>query len=257
MSRNPLVPAALFANRTFTLANLLTFAVYTALGGVTTFMVLQLQVSLNYPPTLAGLASLPLTILMLLLSARSGKLASRIGPKLQLTIGPLLIAIGMLMLRDITPGASYVLGVLPGIVVFGLGLASVVAPVTATVLAAAPDHLAGAASGMNNAVARTGGLLAVAVLPAVTSLSGAAYRSPVALTASWRMALVICAALAAVGGVLGLFIDNNTLRGPAPDAAAEPPADNYAADNYAAPHPGDCLHCGVEGPPTHVRPNRA
>jgi EmrB/QacA subfamily drug resistance transporter len=251
MSANPLVPAALFANRTFTLANVLTFAVYTALGGVTTLMVLQLQVSLRYPPTLAGISSLPLTIIMLLLSARSGKLASRIGPKLQLTIGPLLIAAGMLLLRDATPGASYLLGVLPGIAVFGFGLALVVAPVTATVLAAAPDHLAGAASGMNNAVARTGGLLAVAVLPAVTHLTGSAYASPAALTSSWRMSLVICAALSVVGGALGLFIDNNTLKAPAPDATQPPaPVDE-------APHPGDCLHCGVEGPPTYIQPSRA
>ncbi|HJP75148.1 MAG TPA: MFS transporter [Pseudonocardiaceae bacterium] len=258
MSANPLVPAALFANPTFTLANVLTFAVYTALGGVMMLMVLQLQVSLNYPPTLAGLSNLPLTILMLFLSARSGKLASRIGPKLQLTIGPLLIAAGMWLLRDVTPGASYVFGVLPGILVFGLGLACVVAPVTATVLAAAPDHLAGAASGMNNAVARTGGLLAVAVLPAVTSLSGAAYRSPAALTASWRMALLICAGLAVVGGILGLFINNNVLRGPAPsEPEPGPDAPQTPAPIEDAPHPGDCLHCGVEGPPTHVRPSRA
>ena len=251
MSANPLVPAALFANRTFTLANVLTFAVYTALGGVTMLMVLQLQVSLHYPPTLAGISSLPMTIIMLLLSARSGKLASRIGPKLQLTIGPLLIAAGMLLLRDVTPGASYIFGVLPGILVFALGLACVVAPVTATVLAAAPDHLAGAASGMNNAVARTGGLLAVAVLPAVTHLSGSAYTSPAELTASWRMSLLICAALAVVGGLLGLLIDNDTLRSPAPPAT--PPA---PAEQAGDPHPGDCLHCGVEGPPTHIRPVR-
>jgi MFS family permease len=222
-------------------------------------MVMQLQVSLNYPPTLAGLASVPITILMLLLSARSGKLASRIGPKLQLTVGPLLIACGMLLLRNVTPGASYLTGVLPGVVVFGLGLSGVVAPVTATVLAAAPDHLAGAASGMNNAVARTGGLLAVAVLPAVTGLSGAAYRSPAALTASWRMALVICAGLAVVGGLLGLFLDNGVLRGPAPDKKAPTPTETPAAPRPVdeAPHPGDCLHCGVEGPPTYVRPVRS
>ena len=249
MSANPLVPAALFANRTFTLANLLTFAVYTALGGVIMLMVIQLQISLHYPPTLAGIASLPMTIIMLLLSARSGKLASRIGPKLQLTVGPLLIAAGMLLLRDIVPGASYLFGVLPGVVVFALGLACVVAPVTATVLAAAPDHLAGAASGMNNAVARTGGLLAVAVLPAVTHLSGSAYNSPAALTSSWRMAMVICAALAVVGGLLGLLIDNNTLRTPAPDDAKPAPVDE-------APRPGDCLTCGIDGPPTHIQPSR-
>jgi len=263
-ARHPLVPPALFANRTFTLANLLTFAVYTALGGVMMFMVLQLQVSLNYPPTLAGLASLPITILMLLLSARSGKLASRIGPRLQLTVGPLLIAAGMLLLRDVRPGTSYLFGVLPGVLVFGLGLSAVVAPVTATVLAAAPDHLAGVASGVNNAVARTGGLLAVAVLPAVTGLSGAAYRDPAELTASWRMALLICAGLAVVGGLLGFGVHNATLAGPGPDSASDSGQNSDGgtsagpqAEETPGPHPGDCLSCGVSAPPTHVRPNRS
>jgi EmrB/QacA subfamily drug resistance transporter len=260
-ARHPLVPPSLFANRTFTLANLLTFAVYTALGGVLTFMVLQLQVSLNYPPTLAGLASLPITILMLLLSARSGKLASRIGPRLQLIVGPLLIAAGMLLLRDVTPGASYVFGVLPGVLVFGLGLSAVVAPVTATVLAAAPDHLAGVASGVNNAVARTGGLLAVAVLPAVTGLSGAAYRQPALLTASWRMALLICAGLAVVGGLLGFGVHNATMTGTGTgsdsDAGSGTEADAAEpVEDTPGPHPGECLSCGVGAPPTHIRPNR-
>lgn len=241
-SRDPLVPPSLFADRTFTLANVLTFVVYAALGGVLFLFVVQLQVSLRYPPTLAGLASLPITVLMLLLSARSGKLAQRIGPRAQLVVGPLLVAAGMLLLRGTTPGASYLTGVLPGIVVFGLGLAAMVAPVTATVLAAAPERAAGVASGVNNAVARTGSLVAVAVLPAAVGLSGAAYADPVALTAGWRMALVICAVAAVVGSVLALGIDNSVLSaGPEPQ-----PSD--------APKPGDCLHCGVEGPPTYVRP---
>jgi MFS family permease len=131
-------------------------------------------------------------------------------------------------------------------VVFGLGLATVVAPVTATVLAAAPDRFAGVASGVNNAIARSGGLLAVAVLPAAAGLTGEAYADPVALTAGWRTALIICAALAVAGGLIALGIHNGVLAAP-----AEPPAAPPAADE--APHLGECYHCGVEGPPTHVR----
>lgn len=245
-SADPLVPPSLFADRTFTVSNLLTFVVYAALGGVMMLMVMQLQVSLHYRPMLAGLGGLPITILMLLLSSRSGRLAQRIGPKIQLIVGPLLIAAGMLLLRRIVPGASYLTGVLPGVLVFGLGLSAVVAPVTATVLAAAPEHLAGVASGVNNAVARTGGLLAVAVLPTVAGLSGAGYADPAALTASWRTAMVICAGLSVLGGLLAVGIRNDVLGGP--DQPEEPTA-------TSEPQPGDCLHCGVEGPPTHVRPH--
>jgi EmrB/QacA subfamily drug resistance transporter len=245
-SRQPLVPPALFADRTFTLANLLTFVVYAALGGVLLLMVVQLQVSLHYPPTLAGVASLPITVLMLLLSARSGRLAQRLGPRLQLVVGPLLLAAGMLLLRGVRPGAHYLTGVLPGVVVFGLGLSAMVAPVTATVLAAAPERFAGVASGVNNAVARTGGLLAVAVLPAAVGLGGDAYTNPTALTSSWRLAMLICAALALVGAVLALSINNTVLAaGPPPQTPPPPPE---------SPQPGECLSCGIEAPPTHVRP---
>jgi len=240
-SAEPLVPPSLFRDRTFTLSNALTFVVYAALGGVMMLLVLQLQVSLGYSPTLAGLAGLPLTIIMLLLSGRSGALAQRIGPRLQLVAGPIVIGAGMLLLMRVEPGSSYLGSVLPAVVVFGLGLATVVAPVTATVLAAAPDRYAGVASGVNNAIARSGGLLAVAVLPAAAGLTGSAYRDPVALTAGWRTALLICAVLAIAGGLIALGIHNGVL------GAADPEPDE-------APHPGDCLHCGVEGPPTHVHP---
>jgi len=242
--RDPLVPPGLFADRTFVIANALTLVVYAALGGVLMLMVLQLQTSLGYAPTAAGIAGLPITIIMLLLSARSGRLASRFGPRWFLVVGPLLVATGMLLMLRIVPGASYVGAVLPAVVVFGSGLAVVVAPVTATVLAAAPDRYAGVASGVNNAIARTGNLLAVAVLPAAAGLTGAAYRDPAALTSGWRTALVICAALAAGGGLLALGVRGNVLAEPEPPAPAD------------APHPGDCLHCSVDSPPTHVIPSR-
>ncbi|MGO1051140.1 DHA2 family efflux MFS transporter permease subunit [Crossiella sp. CA198] len=229
--RHPLVPPAMFANRTFVLANGLTFLVYAALGGVMMLLVLQLQVSLGYSPTAAGLAGLPISLIMLLFSARSGRLAQRLGPRLQLIIGPLLVAAGILLLRLVVPGASYVFGVLPGVLLFGAGLALAVAPVTATVLAAAPDAHAGAASGVNNAVARTGGLLAVAVLPALAGLHGAEYADPAALTAGWQIALLVCAGLCAAGGLFAIGIDNRVL---------------------AEEKPADCLSCGVDAPPTHA-----
>lgn len=243
-SHDPLVPPEMFRDRTFTLSNALTFVVYTALGGVMMLMVLQLQVSLDYSPTAAGIAGLPITIIMLLTSSLSGRIAQRIGPRLQLVVGPLVIAAAMVLLTRVEPGASYLTEVLPAVIVFGLGLTIVVAPVTATVLAAAEDRHAGVASGVNNAIARTGGLLAVAVLPAVAGLNGDAYTNPAALTSAWQTALWICAALAAVGGLLALGVRNDVLSAP-PEAEPEDPG------------PGQCLHCGVEGPPTHVKPARA
>lgn len=243
-SAAPLVPPALFRDRTFVLANGLTLVVYAALGGVLMLLVLQLQVSLGYSPTAAGLAGLPITVLMLLLSGRSGKLAQRIGPRLQLTVGPLLLAAGVLLLTRVAPGTSYVGSVLPAVIVFGLGLATVVAPVTATVLAAAPDRHAGAASGVNNAIARSGNLLAIALLPAVAGLTGAAYTDPQALTEAWRVALWVCAGLAVAGGLLGALTRNGVL------AVAEVPVGELTD----APSLGDCLHCDADGTPTYVRP---
>lgn len=212
---DPLVPPALFADRAFTAANALTLVVYAALSGVTLLMALQLQVSLGYSPTASGLAGLPITALLLLLSSRFGALATRLGPRWFLVCGPLLIAAGMLLLLRVAPGASYMGAVLPAVLVFGLGLSMVVAPVTATVLAAAPDRYAGVASGVNNAVARTGSLLAVAVLPAAAGLTGAAYADPVALTSGWRVALWICAGLSAAGGLLALGVRGTVLAAPA------------------------------------------
>ncbi|MDQ3785789.1 MAG: MFS transporter [Actinomycetota bacterium] len=245
--RNPLVPPDIFANRTFVVANLLTFVVYAALGGVMMLFVLQLQVSLGYSPTAAGLASVPISIIMLVLSARSGKLAQRFGPRPFLVAGPLVIAVAMVMYTMVTPGASYLFTVLPAVVVFGLGLTAVVAPVTATVLASAEDRHAGVASGVNNAIARTGGLLAVAILPAAAGLTGESYADPEAMTSGWQMAMWLCAGLCVVGGVLALWVRNDVLA-PAPSPAPEPEDE--------LPEPGKCFSCGVTGPPTHLGATR-
>ncbi len=146
---------------------------------------------------------------MLLFAARGGELASRIGPRLPMTVGPILCGIGTLLLAGVSAGSTYWLGVLPGITVFGVGLTLLVAPLTATVLAAAPDRYAGVASGVNNAVARAGSLLAVAALPAVVGLSGSDYAKPEEFSSAYRVAMLICACLLAAGALVSwLFIRN-------------------------------------------------
>ncbi|MDQ6642156.1 MAG: MFS transporter, partial [Actinomycetota bacterium] len=200
-----MVPAELFASRVFSAANLMTFLVYGALGSVFFFLVLQLQVSSGFSAFQAGLSGLPVTVAMLLLSARFAALAARTGPRLPMTVGPLFCAAGVLLLVGVGAGTSYWTGVLPGMVLFGLGLSGLVSPLTAAVLAAAPDRYAGAASGINNAVARAGSLVAVAALPAAVGLSGEQYRQPGVLTHGYREGMVVCAVLLTIGGVVAWF----------------------------------------------------
>src|SRR5213075_1492707 len=144
--------------------------------------------------------------------AKGGELGARIGPRLPMTIGPVVCAIGVALLTGVGPDSSYVVGVLPGVVVFGLGLCLLVAPLTATVLAAAPDRFAGAASGVNNAVARAGSLLAVAALPAVVGLTGTAYRDAAVFTEAYRTAMWVCAGLLVGGGLISWVLIRNTAR---------------------------------------------
>src|SRR5947207_11528458 len=186
----PMVPPSIFANRQFTSANLVTLLVYAALSGVFFLLVVDLQVVGGFSPLLAGSALLPITAIMLVLSARAGALAGQIGPRLPMTLGPLVAAAGLLLLLRIGPGASYVFDVLPGVIVFGLGLSLLVAPLTATVLGAAEAQHSGIASGINNAVARAAGLLAVAVLPSLVGLTGDDYHQPETFAAGFRAALL-------------------------------------------------------------------
>ena len=209
-AHSPMVQPSLFTERQFTGANLMTLVVYGALGAVLFFLTLQLQTVLRYGPLIAGLATLPMTLLMLLLAAKGGELGARIGPRLPMTVGPIVCGVGVALLSTVGPGSSYLLGILPGVVVFGLGLCLLVAPLTATVLAAAPDRFAGAASGVNNAVARAGSLLAVAALPAVVGLGGEAYRDPNVFTASFRIAMWVCVALLVAGGAVSWLLIRNT-----------------------------------------------
>lgn len=202
-TRDPLVPPALFRDRTFTVMNLATLLLYAALG-VTFFLVAyQLQVAAGWSALGAGMALLPVTVLMLLLSAGSGALAQRLGPRLQLVAGPLLAATGLALLARIGPDASWAADVLPGALLFGLGLVTFVAPLTATVMAAADPAHVSVASGVNNAVARAAGLAALAVIPTVSGLSVASGAA--AVTDSYRVALLIAAGVAALAAPVAYF----------------------------------------------------
>jgi len=210
-SRMPMLPLAIFRSRQFTGANLVTLAVYGALGATFFLLVVFLQQGLGYSPIAAGAATLPTTLIMLLLSARAGALAQRIGPRVPMTVGPLMAGLGIALLARISVGSSYLLDVLPALLVFSLGLSLTVAPLTATVLGAAEDRYAGIASGVNNAVARTAGLIAVAALPPIAGLSGDAFSDPAALQAGFRMAMLLAAGLCVAGGVLAWLTIRNAV----------------------------------------------
>jgi EmrB/QacA subfamily drug resistance transporter len=204
-ARRPLVQIDIFRSRVFTATNIATLFVYAALSVYFFLMVLQLQVVAGWSPLAAGTSILPITALMLLLSARSGALAQRIGPRPLMTLGCGLAAGGFALALRVGPHASYLLDVLPSVLLLGLGLCCAVAPLTAAVLGAAPEHLAGAASGINNAVARTAGLLAIAVIPTVAGLSGAGTGDVATLNRGFGMAMLIGAALLVAGALVSWF----------------------------------------------------
>src|SRR5258708_1693299 len=189
--REPMLPLGIFRSRQFSAANAVTFVVYAALGGLLFLVPTVLIVAHGYSPIAAGSALLPVTFIMLVLSSRSGALAARIGPRLQMTVGPLVIAASLALFTLIAGSGNYLTAVLPGAVVFGFGVAIMVAPLTATALSAAPAEHAGVASAVNNDVARTAGLVAVAVLPAAVGLGGASYLHPAVFSAGFPRAVPV------------------------------------------------------------------
>jgi EmrB/QacA subfamily drug resistance transporter len=218
-SVEPMVPPQLFASRRFTVANLVTFAMYAALGGLMFALGLQLQVAVRFSALAAGTAMLPSTVLMLAFSARAGGLAARIGPRLPMTAGPAVAAVGALALARVGPAPGrglltvYLTEVLPAVTLLGIGLTLAVAPLTATVLAAAPADRVGLASGVNNAVARAAGLVAVAGLPVLAGWTGAANRDPAVLDAGFGTAMQACAGLLLAGALLA-FVGLRGTSGP-------------------------------------------
>uniref|UniRef100_A0AAU2K2H9 MFS transporter n=1 Tax=Streptomyces sp. NBC_00049 TaxID=2903617 RepID=A0AAU2K2H9_9ACTN len=226
---DPMVPPDIFASRQFTAVNLVTLCVYAALGGFFFFVVLQLQVVSGYSALATGAAMLPTTVLMLLLSARSGELGERIGPRIPLTVGPLLCAAGALLMLRVGPSASYAGDVLPAMVVMGMGLVALVAPLTATVLASVDPGRAGLASGINNAAARAAGLLAVAALPLLAGMGPESYLSAPQFDAAFGRAMPWCAGAFVAGSVVAWV----TVRAPASEAC----------------HPQCQTHCALVSPP--------
>ena len=198
-----LVPLTLFADRVFTALNVCTFAIYGALAGGMFLLVLQLQYVTGYSPLEAGLATLPPTILLLLFSGRAGALGERIGPRLPMTFGPLIAAASMLLYLRVDADANLVEVLVPGIV-FGIGLTILVAPLTTSVLASAPADQTGVASGINNAVARTAALLAVAAIPPLAGIAGADFASPEVFSPGYRTGMMICAGMLTAAGVFAL-----------------------------------------------------
>lgn len=223
-SRDPLVPLGLFANRTFSGTNAMTLLTYAALSAVLFVLVLHLQVAARYGALDAGLATLPVTAVLLLLSRRSGALAARIGPRLQLMAGPLLAAAGLvLLLRVDATHRDYVTDVLPGLLVFALGLTTLVAPLTATVMSSAPRDEVGIASGVNNAISRAGGLLAIAILPPLAGLHGTAYREVAVMVHGYRVVTVSCVGLlVAAAAVIALTVRAGKPKG-RPDERQDDP----------------------------------
>ncbi len=237
----PLLPLSLFSSVQFSAANAVTFAVYGALGGVLFLLPIQLEQVCRYTALEAGVSLLPVTVIMLVLSARSGALAAKIGPRLQMSVGPLVIGAGLALFARIGPSGDYLTEVLPAVLVFGFGLAINVAPLTSTVLAAAPAERAGIASAVNNDVARAAGLLAVAILPAAAGLTGAAYLIPHEFSAGFRTASFISAGLCVAAGVMAAVTIRN------PERAAAPPA-------------REPFHCALDAPaqcPVAARADRA
>jgi EmrB/QacA subfamily drug resistance transporter len=195
----PMLPLRLFHLRNFTFANVETLAVYAALSTLTFFLVLFLQQIAGYSPFMSGLATVPITIVMFVLSPRFGRLSMRFGPRYFMGLGPLVCAVSLLWMRELSPGFDYWTALLPPLLVFSCGLSMIVAPLTSTVLADAGEQDAGIASGVNNAIARVAGLLGIAVVGA--AIAGAANELDLP---GYQLAMTITAALIAVGGAIGL-----------------------------------------------------
>jgi EmrB/QacA subfamily drug resistance transporter len=232
----PMLSLSLFASTQFTATNVVTFIIYGAIGGALFLLPIELQQVSGYTPLQAGISLLPVTAITLVLSARSGALAARIGPRLQMSVGPILVGTGIALFALIGPSGDYLTEVLPGVTVFGFGLAVTVAPLTSTVLAAVPAEHSGMASAVNNDVARAAALIAVALLPAAGGITGDAYRHPAVFSSGFHTASLVSAGLCVAGGLLAAA----TIRNPSRAEAALRPAQEHA------------LHCAIDAPPQAV-----
>ncbi|MFG6443718.1 MFS transporter [Microbacterium sp. P06] len=203
-ARDPMMPLDLFRARNFWTGNLATAFIYGALSLNGFVLSVYLQQGAGLSATLAGLASLPVTVLMILLSSRIGTLAGRFGPRLFMTFGPLLMAVGALLLLSVQEDFDYWLQVLPGILVFGFGLTITVSPLTSAILGAIDTSRSGIASAVNNAVSRVAGLIAVALIALIVGGS--------LDLGGFHQAAVVTAVLLALGGVISFLGIRNPPR---------------------------------------------
>jgi EmrB/QacA subfamily drug resistance transporter len=228
-SAAPMLPAAVFRSLPFAAAILVTFFVYGAFGAFSFVFTVALETIAGYSPVRAGSTLLPITIIALLLSGPSGQLSARIGPRLQITAGPLLCAAAALLAVRVSAHTGYWTTVIPLECVFGLGIAAMVAPLASTALSSVPAGHAGVASGVNNAVSRAAALLWVAALPPLVGLSGSSYASAAALRGGYQEICLICAGALALGGAIAAVTLGHRRRHPLADIV--PPR---------LPHPAAC-----------------
>ncbi|MDP9067713.1 MAG: MFS transporter [Actinomycetota bacterium] len=225
--RHPMMPFSIFRSRQFSAANATTLVVYAALSASVFLLVIQLQKMLGYSALESGAALIPVTLLLLVLSPTAGRLSQRWGPRGPMTAGPLVAGVAFLALMDTSPGSNYFSDLLPGILLFGLGLAATVAPLTTAVLTAIEGAHAGIASGINNAVARVAGLLAVVLVPLAAGISGVDEVGGEAFSAGFRRSMLINAGLCGIGALISFVWIRKppgalaTTVPPAPDNPAE------------------------------------
>jgi EmrB/QacA subfamily drug resistance transporter len=201
-TKHPMLPLDLFRIRQFSGANLATLLIYFALSGVSFLTVLQFLGAHGYSSLQAGAALAPITVLLLLMSPQMGMLASRIGPRIPMTLGPVVAGVGTFMLTWITEPGPYLTSALPALVVFGIGLGITVAPLTTAALGALGEERAGTASGVNNAVARIAGLLAPVLLPFAAGIAGIEAPSDPAFAVGFEKAMWIGGGLLIAGGLV-------------------------------------------------------
>jgi EmrB/QacA subfamily drug resistance transporter len=245
-SGHPMLPLELFRSRQFASATVLALVTYAALGGVIFLFVAFLQIALGYTALQAGAATLPVTVLLLVGSAPAGAIAGRIGPRIPLAAGAVLTGAGLLLMARIDPGDSYLTTVLPALVVFGAGLAALITPITATVLASVDARHSGIASAVNNAISRLGQMIAVAALPLAAGLSGAAFYDPAQMAAGFPVAMTIAAGVSFAAALLAwTTISDNALRQSSTDTSEE---------TAKALPPSLHRHCAMAGTPLVAPP---
>ena len=200
-AHHPMVPFSLFKSRDFLGTNIMTFLMYGALGGFTFVLSIHLQTALHYTPFQAGLSLLPVSIFLLLFSGKIGALSAKYGPRFFLTGGPIIAALGIMLFYFIDgAGNNYLTSVLPGILLFSIGLTLLVAPLTTTVMLSVEDEMSGVASGINNALSRAAGLVVIAVL----GLFGS--------DQVYTFAIILCAGLALLSGIVSFILIQKKTR---------------------------------------------